>query len=171
MRFKALRWSPGTLRAYWMTTWPCSIAWTVRPSGMGLGYTPVATVAAKCGPDVGGTELYRTDDALAGAMCGLSRMGTAVPGRQGEPRSVALDPVTAAEEKLYGPTARSAAIPPTASNSPDRQSQRRVCVIAALRCGAGVAPAGPTARDRRIGPGSRESVRRTPRKRSRSDQV
>src|SRR5689334_22379463 len=99
---------------------------------MGFGYTPVAMVAAKCGPDVGGTELYRTAGALAGEMCGLSRIGTGVPGRQGESRWVAVEPVTVAEENWYGPTARSAAMPTIATSSPDRHSQRRISVIAAL---------------------------------------
>src|SRR5689334_7823270 len=44
---------------------------------------PGAGATAKCGPEVGGTESYRTLSAALTGMCGLSRIGTARPGRPG----------------------------------------------------------------------------------------
>src|SRR5438552_4016974 len=123
---------------------------------------PGAMTNGKCGPEVGGDELYRTDAIAACDTCGLCRIGTAVPGRQLDTRSGATDPATEAvmsrhwlANEVPSRTARHPAVP-------IRQSQR---LIGVSRRVARAARGGRAAWVRMLVPQGVRAVRPTPRRR------
>src|SRR3954451_12683878 len=86
---------------------------------------PGVTTNAKCGPDVGGVELYRTEAMAACDTCGLAMSGTAVPGRQASTRSGAVEPTAVAVSCRHWPTNVVTRMTASTAPVPSRQSHRR----------------------------------------------